>query len=368
MRTRFAKRTIERRKRERGTVLVIMAVAAVVLIGFLGLSVDLGSMYITKNEAQAYADSGAIAAALRLDGTAAGVTAAQTAAEGMNNKWAFATKSFSGTVVEVSTSAAGPWTPAGSPPNSATDYSYARVTANASVPLYLLPLFQSFNGGPLTQNGSIRAVAVAGQLPQTTFNTGAFPFSPIAFDGPNGGNQTTAPWGFVAGNQYTMRYAANGKSACAGDDADSDHVKNGSARGFWGAKSAATASSEIEGLTQEESLTVGQALPGVGGAKTSVESAIVARIDQDGDTTDDTYAAYLANAAHNGQRIVTMPIQSEVNGTVLGFLPFLLLDDSSYGHTGNANWCAVYIGATVSNSTYPGASSSGGPYQVKLVQ
>jgi hypothetical protein len=166
-----------------------------------------------------------------------------------------------------------------------------------------------------------------------------------------------------------MRYAANGKSECVGDDADSDHIKVGSARGFWGDNAASVIGRQVQGDLQEESLTVGQVLPGVGGAKTSVASDIVSRIDQDGDTTDDTYAAYLANPAHNGRRVVVMPIQSEVNGTVLGFGTFFLLDDGAYGHTGNSNWCAVFLGtANALDSWGPGASSTPGAYQVKLVQ
>ena len=58
-----------REGRERGFVLVTMAVAAIALIGVLGLAVDLGHMFISKNETQAYCDSAALAAALALDGT-----------------------------------------------------------------------------------------------------------------------------------------------------------------------------------------------------------------------------------------------------------------------------------------------------------
>jgi hypothetical protein len=327
-------------------------------------------MYIAKNEGQAYSDAAALAAALKLDGTSTGVTNAQTAATSLADRWNFMTSAFSGTVVEVATSSAGPWTSAGSPPNPATDYTYVRVTSSAPLPLYFLPVVSAFAGvsSPATTS-TVRATAVAAQLPVTTFNEGAFPFSPIAFDGPNGGSQTASPWGFIAGQQYTMRYAANGKSECVGDDADSDHIKVGSARGFWGDNAASVIGRQVQGDLQEESLTVGQVLPGVGGAKTSVASDIVSRIDQDGDTTDDTYAAYLANPAHNGRRVVVMPIQSEVNGTVLGFGTFFLLDDGAYGHTGNSNWCAVFLGtANALDSWGPGASSTPGAYQVKLVQ
>ncbi len=355
--------------RRRGFVLVTMALSAVVLFGALGLAVDIGRMYIAKNESQGYADAAALAAALKLDGTSTGVTAAQTAATGMADKWNFMNNSFTGTLVEVSTSANGPWTSAGSPPSPATNYVYVRVTAQAPVSLFFIPVVTSFASGstPITAS-TVKAVAVAGQVPLTTMNEGAFPFSPIGFDGPTGGSQTTSPWGFVAGQQYTIRYPANGASECAGDNADSNHIKIGSARGFWGDNSASVIGQQVQGDLQEESLTVGQVLPGVGGAKTTVASDIVNRIDQDLNTTDDTWASYLANS-HNGRRVVVMPIQSEVDGTVLGFLPFLIMDNGAYGHTGNSIWCAIYIGAaTIASTGSPGASSTPGAYQVKLVQ
>jgi Flp pilus assembly protein TadG len=358
------------RRGERGYVLVVMALTGVVLFGFLGLAMDVGRMYIAKNEAQAFADAGALAAALVLDGTSTGVTNAQTAASSLGNKWNFLSSAFSGTTVAVATSSAGPWTSAGSPPSPATNYTYVKVTANVSVGLYFAPVVTAFAGSSVTSS-PVQAMAVAAQLPQTTFNTGAFPFSPMAFDGSTntGGAQTSAPWGFVAGSQYTIRYASNGKSECAGDSGDSNHLANGSARGFWGDNSANVITQQIEGLTQEESLTVGELLPGVGGAKTSVQSAIADRIGEDGDTTDTTYAAYEMNSAANGQRVVVMPIQSEVTGDVLGFGTFFLLPASDYDHTGNSNWCAIYIGlANVLPTGGTGASSTAGAYQVMLVQ
>jgi Flp pilus assembly protein TadG len=359
---------LQSRRGERGFVLLVMGVTALVVAGFLGLAMDVGRTYITKNEAQAFADAGALAAALKLDGTSAGVTNAQTAATSVGNQWNFATTAFTGTTVEVATSSAGPWTSTSSPPSPATDYTYVRVTASASVNLYFTPVVTAWWGSAL-MNETVRARAIVAQLPQTTWNTGAFPFSPIAFDGPTGGNNTSSPWGFVTGQQYTMRYAANGKSECIGDNADSNHIKIGSARGFWGSNSASVATAQIEGLIQEATLTVGQVLPGVGGAKTSVADAIVYHINLDGDTTDNVYSAYLTNPAHNGERVVTMPVQSEVDGTVLAFGSFFLLDNTSYGHAGNANWCAIYLGlAGVTDSSGPGASSTPGAYQVKLTQ
>jgi Flp pilus assembly protein TadG len=358
------------RKRQRGFVLVLMAGAAVVLFACLGLAVDVGRMYIAKNEAQGFADAAALAGALKLDGTSAGVTAAKTAATGMADRWNFMTSTFSGTVVEVSTANTGPWTNATSPPSPATNYTYLRVTASAPVALYFVPVVTAFAGGGASTSSTVNAVAVAGQVGQNTFNLGAFPFSPIAFDGATGGSQTAATnWGFVVGQQYTIRYAANGGSECVGDTADSNHIKIGSARGFWGDNSASVVSQQVEGDAQEASVTVGQPLPGVGGAKTTVADAIVSRIDQDLNTSADDYATYLAGP-HNGRRVVTMPIQSEVDGTVLGFGTFFLMDDGSYGHSGNSDWCAIFLGQAYVNDNGGGggANSTAGAYQVKLVQ
>jgi len=69
------------RPSQRGVVAIIYALVLVVLLGFTGLAVDLGLIYHRKAQLQNAADSIALAAALRLNGTAAGVTAAGTQAQ-----------------------------------------------------------------------------------------------------------------------------------------------------------------------------------------------------------------------------------------------------------------------------------------------
>ena len=284
----------------------MMGVFAVVVFGCLGLAVDIGRMYVAKIEAQAYADSAALAGAPVLNGTSAGVTNASTAATSVGNTWNFDTTSFSGTTVDVTASASGPWTNASSPPGPATNYTYLHVTATAPVSLYFMPVVTAFaSGSSPSLSTTVTGQAVAAHLPVTT----------------------------VAGQQYTIRYPANGSSECTGDTVDSSHTTIGSARGYWGDNSAAVISQQVQGSLQEEGLTVGEVLPGVGGAKTTIATDIVDRVDQDGDTTDDTYSAY-----------------------------------TSYGHTGNSIWSAIYIGAGIQNNGGQGASSTPGSYQVKLVQ
>src|SRR5947209_16285457 len=93
----------------RGFTLVASATCAVMIFGMAGLAIDIGRMYITKNEAQSYADSAALFAALKLDGTAQGVANAESAVANNVNKWNFATTAFSGTVSEYSVNGINGW-------------------------------------------------------------------------------------------------------------------------------------------------------------------------------------------------------------------------------------------------------------------
>ena len=60
------------RRRRAGFVIPTLAFVLLMLIGVLALCVDLGRMYIAKNELQAYSDAAALSANRELDGTDAG--------------------------------------------------------------------------------------------------------------------------------------------------------------------------------------------------------------------------------------------------------------------------------------------------------
>jgi len=67
-------------KSQRGATAVLAAICIVVLVGILGLVVDLGIVYARKTELQNAADAAALAGARELDGTLAGVNAARAQA------------------------------------------------------------------------------------------------------------------------------------------------------------------------------------------------------------------------------------------------------------------------------------------------
>lgn len=76
------------RNRQQGAVAIIVGLSLFVLIGLLGLVLDLGHLYITKTELQNAADAAALSGAKELDGTAAGITKAVNRAiltAGQNN-------------------------------------------------------------------------------------------------------------------------------------------------------------------------------------------------------------------------------------------------------------------------------------------
>ncbi|MYN19937.1 pilus assembly protein TadE [Rugamonas sp. FT107W] len=70
----------EGRGRQRGAIAIVFALMLVVLVGFVGMSLDLGRVYNRKMDLQAVANAAALAAARQLNGTPAGVANALTQA------------------------------------------------------------------------------------------------------------------------------------------------------------------------------------------------------------------------------------------------------------------------------------------------
>lgn len=67
------------RRKERGAVAILVALALVALIGFVGLALDLGKLYVVKSELQNSADSCALAAARDITGATIDLSVAEAA-------------------------------------------------------------------------------------------------------------------------------------------------------------------------------------------------------------------------------------------------------------------------------------------------
>src|SRR5215813_6698356 len=119
-----------RRKNQRGMVLMTMALTGIALIGAMGLAIDVGHIFIVKNETQAYVDAAAIAAALQMDGTSAGITRANSAATNLSAHWNFDSAALTSPTVEFSSASSGAtWYATGSVTATlAPTMHFARVT------------------------------------------------------------------------------------------------------------------------------------------------------------------------------------------------------------------------------------------------
>jgi Flp pilus assembly protein TadG len=373
-----------RKGSDRGFMLVTMAVAAIALMGVLGLAVDLGHMFIAKNETQAFCDSAALAASLVLDGTTTGITNAKAAVTNSTNAWNFSTASVSSPTVTFATALAGPWQ---SNPNPAAGYSFVRVNATVPMQLYFIPVL-------IAQTvANVNSIATAAQVDLTSIPTGLAPYTAVS-------TNTTGPnFGLVVGSSYDLHWpqfnshrngcdpttpdACFNSPPCAGDTATSKTavVSNWGASnsGFWGSNSNAVIKQEVLNLIQIQQLAIGTNIDPVltNGTKQSEASILDQRVNEDIDTTDNTVAAYLA-AAHNGQRLLAVPVvdPTDPNTTsVIGYGVFLLLANgpgtSNYyksSTNGNDPYCAIYAGTYNVGSPNPGVGGTSGGSRVKLVQ
>jgi uncharacterized membrane protein len=144
---------------QRGFSLLASAICAGTMFGALGLGVDIARVNVIRNEAQGYADAAALSAALRLDGTAAGLSRAIETVGASPNKWNFGRTSFTGTLVEFSSDGSTGW--ATSISTDPAHMKYVRVTAIVNdAPILLLPLINT------AQSTDVKAFAVAGRVPE----------------------------------------------------------------------------------------------------------------------------------------------------------------------------------------------------------
>lgn len=348
---------LSRTPHEHGFILVSTAIGAVMLLGVVGLAVDIGRMYIVKSEAQAFADSAAVSAALKLNGTLAGLERARTSARANGNRHSFSTASFTGTEVEFSIGPSGPWFAS---PVAGIELRFVRVKATANVDLYFLP------SAVQRTLATVNASAVAGQFPKTTFPEGLFPFSPIAHI------PGVPSAGFVRGGVYTLRWGTSPTvlNACPNDRVVAviaTAVASGNERGYIELTNTDALRKAVINDFQSTVRQVGDTIVMTGGAKTAVHAALVERIGQDTDQFSARYADY----AGNGRRIVAVPVND--GGTPAGsnyrlvtIAAFFLLPAASYSKQPADPWCAEYIGPWVQGSTTTAAGNGAGSYVVRL--
>ncbi len=379
-------------KRSKGFVMIAAAFAVTALAGITGLAVDLGRMYIAKNELQTYVDAGALAAALEINGESSGVTAAQTAATSISNQWDFASKALQSSQVTVAFATGTTATTWVTTPDATQAKTHVFVRVRASVPLklYLIPAVQG------ASSTNVEAFSIAGRQDSGTLASGyAFPFSPIA------PSAAAADFGFVKGNSYALRWASNiddsgappNGSTCAGDLAlgwasgstiATRRAGPSSTRGYIEAQSGSQLDDWIDN-GMDVALSVNGTVFMATGSKNGRKNAMGDRVDSDTDHTTTTFTAYENNRSGgyrvgSGKRIVVVPVNDGTaaaaangnggpeNRTIKGFAAFFL-NDLSYDDTaGNEPYCAEYIGSYVQGANSHSGGGTGGVAKVRLVK
>ena len=344
------------REGQRGFSLVLIGLALFVMIGMVGLAIDIGRMFVYKTELQAFVDNAAMAAITKMDGTQTGVQGANALAltgpdgASLANKVNFDSTAVSTVNTSYATSFTGTYDNYATASSAATNnYRFLKVTATSNVSLTFLPVLPG-----ISNLYAVSASAVAGQQATSALtNGGLLPFAPDAHN-----QADTTNFGLIPGTEYSLKWPKNGNSPCGGDNGWSVPGSPPSEHGFVdigeGNSNSRVRDAIISGgypnaNSSPSSISTGDTLGGVPGNRgSSIFDALNTRAGQDTDDTSTTYAAYKAAGTGNGRRVVTVAIGGTWSGNganastpVLGFANFFL--DTSYsGSSGGI--CATYIG------------------------
>jgi hypothetical protein len=201
----FMRRRLASRGRQRGVVAIIVGLTAAVMLGFVGLALDGGHLYLTKTELQNGADACALAASYELTGAPAIEASSFARAEAAGiavagrNKVGFQGAAIGPGDVSItfSNSLGGGWVPAGGAPGNSK---YVRCTVQRTG---IAPWFMQLLG---LGNSTVAAIATATLAPAQT-NCG-IPLG-ICQQGPAEG---TPPFGLTPGQWINGRFDAGGGS------------------------------------------------------------------------------------------------------------------------------------------------------------
>lgn len=370
--------------RKRGFSLLVVTLGLSVMIGMVGLAVDLGRAFVVRSELQAFADAAAVAACRQMDGTRTGIEAAHaTATAGplgatQPNRWNFGTLPVVAVTDTYADSFNGAYqTFATARSNATNSWRFVRITASGSLPVYFLAVIP---GIPTSQ--TLQVSAVAGQRSEAAnFSDGGLvPVSPAAHDATD-----TKNFGLTPNVQYSLKWGNHDTTTCAGDIgfAPNDHPSShgfidiGQGNGTSSLDTVIVYGGYPNPNSTPDHVSAGDtlyAVPGNRGA--AMFSSFAERSSQDPDQRSWTWEEYKAAGLGNGRRIVTAPVydpaMSGGSGAnafikVVGFANFLL--DPAYSISGSSGpICAIYIGPASQNSWSSGGSDGTRVYNVKLFQ
>lgn len=154
---------------QRGAIAIMFAVLLMLILGFMGLALDLSRLYNRKMELQAVADAAALAAARNLTGTASGIngaaSAATSAANALKYDYGKAAIPWSSSAIKFATSASSAtWMDAGAASASPEAVMFAKADTSLLDPDIGLidTIFMRILGSDLATAGT-GATAIAGR-------------------------------------------------------------------------------------------------------------------------------------------------------------------------------------------------------------
>jgi|SwirhisoilCB2_FD_contig_41_3261927_length_1431_multi_4_in_0_out_0_1 Flp pilus assembly protein TadG len=392
--------TTSHQNSQRGMVLMTMAITAIAMIGAMGLAIDVGHIFIVKNETQAYVDAAAIAAALEMDGTTAGITRANNAATNMSAAWNFSSTVLTSPTVEFASAPTGAtWYAAANVDSTlAPTMTYTRVTKTVAPHIYFVPVVMTNK----IYSTNVQSRAIAGQVvlaANTSIIEGLGPFTGIAacthgFTMVQCEGTASNNFGLTVGAEYDIQWPQYNKNRqgcnngnptsgnentcfvsppCAGDRAlmatGTDPMQEviqqwgASTNGYWGSQSTSQINKYILDQKQLASVAIGTDITQdlSAGNKQGTSKILDDRVNEDtvnfdvsgiGASSSQKLADYLnsanQNPVHNGRRMLPVPIVypdvGENMSPVVGYGVYLLETNqttaggtSTYYKDGNGN-------------------------------
>jgi hypothetical protein len=171
-----ARRSVPGSRRESGAVAIMFIASVLVIFGFFALALDLSMVYNRKIEMQNAADTVALAAAVELNGSEAGVTRALlraserfvtlpgTVVGGASYQYSTRTMEWRDEAITFGESPEGPWVDAGTAAAGPDGLLFARVDTSGLDPVYgdVRTMFIHVLA-PETRTASVSARAIAGR-------------------------------------------------------------------------------------------------------------------------------------------------------------------------------------------------------------
>jgi Flp pilus assembly protein TadG len=295
----------------------------VVLIGFLGLAIDLGHLYNNKGQLQNMADACALSGATALNGTAAGIQLATDRARDLNgnldNKTEFNNQSvtLAETAVSFSDTLNGTYVDKTTAQGNAANIKFVRVVIP---PQQSDIVFAKIIPG-IPTSLSFGAEAVAGQLPQTKVCNSLDPFSPTVRDPSDPIN-----FGYTPGYFYELRLSPGASGKNCGEQGIPGSVTGNfqlADPNGCGPSTPCFRDAVING-SNGKCIDPGPSLPTTTGSLgINVEKALQDRFDQDDYLTAGSYNQYAGTRYRRFLRVAfndgNIPPGGSGNFTVSGF-------------------------------------------------